>query len=158
MVRVPVREAHGFNGREPDAEPTRVLQPDLGGGSDVEENRALFGAAPPRDQRREAVAGEAQMPHGSTQSWPCLGARWGTRATSRPSSGSCGTPLSTLDSVSLSLSTTTSRSSASSAAISTGFIVLSCRLATLATPGSRHPENGARCSLAAASIWRRFRC
>ena len=38
VVRVPVREAHGFDGREPDAEPTRVLQPDLGGGSDVEED------------------------------------------------------------------------------------------------------------------------
>ena len=61
MVRVPVREAQGFDGREPDAEPTRVLQPDLGGGSDVEEDRALFGAAPPRDQRREAVAGEAHV-------------------------------------------------------------------------------------------------
>ena len=33
-----------------------------------------------------------------------------------------------------------SRSSASSAAISTGFIALSCRLATLAAPGSRQPE------------------
>src|SRR5262245_22013341 len=81
-----------------------------------------------------------RCPQGSTQSWPSLGARWGTRATSRPSSGSCGTPLSTLDSVSLSLSTTTSRSSASSDAISIGFIALSCRLATLAAPGSRHPE------------------
>jgi hypothetical protein len=29
VVRVPVREAHGFDGREPDAEPTRVLQPDV---------------------------------------------------------------------------------------------------------------------------------
>src|SRR5262249_31958050 len=70
-------------------------------------------------------------PQGSTQSWSSMGARWGRRATSRPSSGSCGTPLSTLDSVSLSLSTTTSKSSASSAAISTGFISLSSRLATL---------------------------
>jgi len=59
-----VREAHGFDGRETDAEPTRVLQPDLRGGSDIEEDRALFGAAPPRDQRREAVAGETQMPPG----------------------------------------------------------------------------------------------
>src|SRR5262249_55056721 len=42
----------------------------------------------------------------------------------------------TLDSVSLSLSTTTSRSSASSAAISTGFIALFCRPATLAAPGA----------------------
>jgi hypothetical protein len=25
VIRVPVREAHGFDGREPDAEPTRVL-------------------------------------------------------------------------------------------------------------------------------------
>jgi hypothetical protein len=31
-------------------------------GPDVEEDRALFGAASPRDQRREAVAAEAQMP------------------------------------------------------------------------------------------------
>jgi len=45
-------------GRRADAR----LQPDLSGGSDVEKERALFGAAPPRDQRREAVAGEAQMP------------------------------------------------------------------------------------------------
>jgi hypothetical protein len=64
VVHVPVREANGFNGREPDAEPARVLEPDLGGGSDVKEDRALFGAAPPCDQRREAVAGEAQMPPG----------------------------------------------------------------------------------------------
>jgi hypothetical protein len=48
-----------MRGREPDAEPTRVLQPDLGAGSEVEEDRAPFGAAPPRDQRREAVAGDA---------------------------------------------------------------------------------------------------
>jgi hypothetical protein len=44
------------------------------------------------------------------------------------------TPDASGDSVSLSLSTTTSRSSASSDAISTGFIALSCRLATLAAP------------------------
>src|SRR5262249_43197315 len=61
VVRMPVREAHGFDGREPDAEPACVLEPDLGGGSDVEEDRALFGASPPRDQRREAVAGKTQM-------------------------------------------------------------------------------------------------
>jgi hypothetical protein len=42
VVRVPVREAHGFDGREPDAEPPRVLQPDLGGGSDVEEDRTAL--------------------------------------------------------------------------------------------------------------------
>ena len=56
-----MRQAHGVDGREPNAEPTRVLQPDVGGRSDVEEDRAFFGAASPRDQRREAVAGEAQM-------------------------------------------------------------------------------------------------
>ena len=57
VVRVPVREAHRFDGRKPDAEPTRVLKPDLGGRSDVEEDRPFFRAAPPPDQRREAVAG-----------------------------------------------------------------------------------------------------
>ena len=153
VVRVPVREAHGFDGPEPDAEPTRVLQPDLGGGSDVEEDRALFGPRRPVTSAEKPWQARHRCPQGSTQSWPSLGARWGTRATSRPSSGSCGTPSSTLDSMSLSLSTTTSRSSASSAAISTGFIALSCRLATLAAPGS-----GARCSVTAASIWRAFRC
>src|SRR5262249_25992778 len=105
-----------------------------------EKDRAFFGAAPPRDQRREAVAGEAQMPPGLNAVMAVLGRKMGNTRDSRPSSESCGTPLSTLDSVSLSLSTTTSRSGASAAAISTGFIALSCRLATLAAPGSRHPE------------------
>jgi hypothetical protein len=143
VVRVPVREAHGLDGREPDAEPTRVLQLDLGGGSDVEGDRALFGAAPPRDQRREAVAGEARMPPGLDAVMAVLGGKMGnTRNQSPELSGSCSTPLSTLHSVSLSLSTTTSASSASSAAISTGFSALSCRLATLAAPQPINHRSG----------------
>ena len=87
VVRVPVREAHGFDGREPDAEPTRVFQRDLGGGSDVEEDRALFGAAPPRDQRREAVAGEAQMPPGLDAVMAVLGRKMGHTRDQSPELG-----------------------------------------------------------------------
>ena len=87
MVRVPVREAHGFDRREPDAEPTRVLQPDLGGRSDVEEDRALFGAAPPRAHRREAVAGEAQMPPGLDAVMVVLGRKMGNARDQSPELG-----------------------------------------------------------------------
>lgn len=74
VVRVPVREAHGFDGREPDAEPTRVLQPDLGAGSDVEE-------------RREAVAGEAQMPPGLDAVMAVLGRKMGNTRDQLPEFG-----------------------------------------------------------------------
>src|SRR5262249_61252021 len=87
VVGVPVREAHGCDGREPDAEPTRVLQPDLGGGADVEEDRALFGAAPPRDQRREAVAGEAQMPPRLDAVMAVLGRKMGNTRDQSPELG-----------------------------------------------------------------------
>src|SRR5262249_60202842 len=87
VVRVPVREAHGFDGREPDAEPTRVLQPDFGGGSDVEEDRALFGAAPPGDQRREAVTGKAQMPPGLDAVMAVLGRKKGNTRDQSPELG-----------------------------------------------------------------------
>ena len=87
VVRVPVREAHGFDGPQPDAEPTRVLQPDLGGRSDVEEDRALFGAAPPPDQRREAVAGEAQMPPGLDAVMAVLGRKMGNTRDQPPELG-----------------------------------------------------------------------
>src|SRR5437868_219242 len=87
MIRVPVREAHGFDGREADVEATRVLQPDLGRGSDVEEDRALFGAAPARDQRREAVAGEAQMPPGLDAVMAVLGREMGNTRDQSPKLG-----------------------------------------------------------------------
>src|SRR5262249_61121250 len=87
VVRVPVREAHGSHAREPDAEPTRVLQPDLGRGSDVEEDRALFGAAPPRDQRRETLAGEAQMSPGLYAVMAVLGRKMGNTRDQSPELG-----------------------------------------------------------------------
>src|SRR5262245_26614407 len=87
MVGVPVREAHALDGREPDAEPTRVLQPDLGGGSHVEEDRALFGAVAPRDQCREAVAGEAQMPPGLDAVMAVLGRKMGNTRDQSPELG-----------------------------------------------------------------------
>ena len=62
MIRVPMRKALGFNRCEPDSEPARVIQPDVGGRSDVDEDRVLFGAASASDESREAVAGEAQIP------------------------------------------------------------------------------------------------
>src|SRR5262249_10302518 len=87
MIRMPMREAHSIDGGEPDAEPARVLQPDLGGGADVEEDRALFGAEPPRDQRREAVAGEAQMPPGLDAVMAVVGRKMGNTGDQSPELG-----------------------------------------------------------------------
>ena len=81
MVRVTVREAHGFAGREPDAEPTRVFQPDLP--RRVRRRRgpsALRSRTAPRPAPRKPWQA-GRCPQGSTQSWPSLGARWETRAT-----------------------------------------------------------------------------
>src|SRR5499433_3565817 len=79
-------DRHTADGREPDA-PTRILQPDLCGGPDVEEDRALFGAAPPRDQRREAVAGKAQMPPGLDAVMAVLGRKMGSTRDQSPELG-----------------------------------------------------------------------
>jgi len=61
------------DGREPDAVPTRVPQPDLGGRSDVEDDRTLLGAESTVTSAEKPWAGEAQMcAQSSTQSWPSL--------------------------------------------------------------------------------------
>ncbi len=61
VVEVPVRQEDGLDRGEVDRQPARVVQPHLGRRADVEQHRVAAVAAAAGQQRREAVARDAQV-------------------------------------------------------------------------------------------------
>ena len=107
VIEVPVRQENALDCREIDAETPGVVKPDAGVGTSVEEHAALLPASTTGDQHRETVTAAAKLVDTVLQLCPLYRRPSGVRAARWMTSGTCGTPSSTLDNVSVSLSTTT---------------------------------------------------